>query len=78
MKSYANFILMENLLYNVPRTTLSIATIADILINPRVNIVRRSCDTSLGAQLDSVFLNTAQSADLNGKVLTPRQFTLKV
>lgn len=78
MKSYANFILMENLLYNVPRDVLSIATLSDILINPRVKIVERSCDTSLGTPFDPVFLNSAQPADRNGQVLTPYGYTMPV
>lgn len=78
MKSYANFILMENLLYNVPRTVPAIATISDILINPRVKIVQRSCDTSLGTQLDAIFLNTPQPPDTNGHILTPRNYSLKI
>lgn len=77
MKSYANFILMENLLYNVPREAIAIATLSDVLLNPRVRLVDENCGTYLGTQFDSTFLNSGQPADRNGKQLIPYLYALK-
>lgn len=78
MKSFANFILMENLLYNVPNTTLSIKTLADTLFNPKVRIVERSCNTKLGTSFDPIFLSEEQIPDRNGNRITPFNFAMPV
>lgn len=69
---------MENLLYNVPRAEITIATLSDILLNPKVKVVEHSCGTSLGTQLDSTFLNSSQPDDLYGNSIFPYTYSLKV
>lgn len=50
MKSYANFLLLENLFYNVPSTLPRIKALASSIFSPRVTIVEEDCGQSVGTR----------------------------
>lgn len=50
MKSYGNYLLMENLLYNVPGTKKSIQVLAINLFSPVTTIMESDCGTTLGLE----------------------------
>ncbi len=59
MKSYANFLLLENLLYNISGASASIKTLSESIFNPRVKVVEEDCSPGIGTQMPLSVLSKA-------------------
>lgn len=51
MKSYANFLLLENLLYNISSTVPSIKALAESIFNPRIAVVEEDCEPNIATRM---------------------------
>lgn len=78
MKSYANFILLENLLYNISSSGSNVKALSETLFNPRVTVVEENCSPGIGTKVPAgTALKLSWLSPVNTQ-LKMHQFLLKL